>query len=222
MQANTTSSKAEHENKTQTTQQLADTMTAHSNKMSSTKTSTITTGNTTEHSSLTEAATVADNSTSGSSEASASNLNDQHSCQPRLPPHWQPKWQPKYQPKSRQNSRKQPTSSRNQQQLDRQIWQLHQAIVEKILQQPAHAGRLLQQLENRYQQGQLRHAQYLFWSSCLLQVDQPDLFRQAVLSNQPQAIKYRRRTALTGVLTEHERQTVLFAGVSTTQNNPND
>lgn len=135
---------------------------------------------------------------------------------------YQPKWQPKWQPKSRQNRNKQPSSSRNQQQLDQQIWQLHQAIVEKMLQQPAHASRLLQQLESRYQQGQLRHAPYLFWSSCLLQIDQPDLFRQAVLSNQPQAIKYRRRTALTGVLTEHERQTVLFAGTSATQINPND
>lgn len=140
--------------------------------------------------------------------------------QPNVQPQWQsryqPKWQPKSQQKSRQNRSKQPTSSRSQQQLDHQIWQLHQAIVEKMLQEPAHASRLLQQLESRYQQGQLRHAQYLFWSSCLLQINQPDLFRQAVLSNQPQAIKYRRRTALIGVLTEDERQTVLLAGISTT------
>lgn len=144
--------------------------------------------------------------------------------QPDVEAQWQSTYQPKWHPKSRQRSQHksrqnrstQPTSSRSQQQLDQQIWQLHQAMVEKMLQQPAHASRLLQQLESRYQQGQLRHAPYLFWSSCLLQIDQPDLFRQAVLSNQPQAIKYRRRTALTGVLTEHERQTVLFASISTT------
>ena len=142
--------------------------------------------------------------------------------QPDVEAQWQSTYQPKWQPKSRQRSQHksrqnrstQPTSSRSQQQLDQQIWQLHQAMVEKMLQQPAHASRLLQQLESRYQQGQLRHAPYLFWSSCLLQIDQPDLFRQAVLSNQPQAIKYRRRTALTGVLTEHERQAVLSASLT--------
>lgn len=142
--------------------------------------------------------------------------------QPDVEPGWQSTYQPKWQPKSRQRSQHksrqnrstQATSSRSQQQLDQQIWQLHQAIVEKMLQQPDHASRLLQQLESRYQHGQLRHAPYLFWSSCLLQIDQPDLFRQAVLSNQPQAIKYRRRTALTGVLTEHERQAVLSASLT--------
>ncbi len=150
----------------------------------------------------------------------------QSSYQPNWQPSWQPKWQPKSrqksQHKSRQNRSTQPTYSRSQQQLDQQIWLLHQAMVEKMLQQPDHANRLLQQLESRYQQGQLRHAPYLFWSSCLLQIDQPDLFRQAVLSNQPQAIKYRRRTALTGVLTEHERQTVLFAGLPTPQAHQED
>lgn len=150
----------------------------------------------------------------------------QSTYQPNWQPSWQPKWQPKSrqrsQHKSRQNRSTQATSSRSQQQLDQQIWQLHQAMVEKMLQQPDHANRLLQQLENRYQQGQLRHAPYLFWSSCLLQIDQPDLFRQAVLSNQPQAIKYRRRTALTGVLTEHERQAVLFADKPTPQTHQED
>lgn len=150
----------------------------------------------------------------------------QSTYQPNRQPSWQPKWQPKSrqrsQHKPRQNRSTQATSSRSQQQLDQQIWQLHQAMVEKILQQPDHASRLLQQLESRYQQGQLRHAPYLFWSSCLLQIDQPDLFRQAVLSNQPQATKYRRRTALTGVLTEHERQAVLFAGQPTPQAHQED
>lgn len=148
------------------------------------------------------------------------------SCLPELPapqsiPHKaQRVWQAPWQPKSRHNRRQNPTTSRNQQQIDQQIWLLHQAIVEKILKEPAHASRLLQQLDNRYQQGQLRHAEYLFWSSSLLQIDQPDLFRQTLLSSQPQAVKYRRRTALSGVLTEDERQAVLFKGVTDNNQTP--
>lgn len=116
---------------------------------------------------------------------------------------------PAWQPKSRQNRRNPNKSSASQQHRDQQIWLLHQAMVEKMLAEPSHANRILAQLDQRYQQGLLRHNEYLFWSSALLQLEQPVLFRQALLGDDAQSRKYRRRTALTAILTEAERQAIL-------------
>ncbi|MCT6699238.1 hypothetical protein [Rheinheimera sp. 4Y26] len=117
---------------------------------------------------------------------------------------------PAWQPKSRRQQRRQKTtSSAKERQLDMQIWLLHQAMVEKLLAQPQQAARIAQQLDERYQQGLLRHGEYLFWSSALIQLDKPELFRQSLLGDDAKSRKYRRRTALCALLTEAERQAIL-------------
>lgn len=116
-------------------------------------------------------------------------------------------WQPKSRRQQRHNNA--PRSSKERL-LDQQIWLLHQAMVEKLLAAPEQATRIHLQLDNRYQQGLLRHAEYLFWSTALMHIDQPPLFRQSLLAQDDQSRKYRRRTALTALLTEAERQAILI------------
>lgn len=117
---------------------------------------------------------------------------------------------PAWQPKSRRQQRNTKTSgSAKERQLDIQIWLLHQAMVEKLLAQPEQAARIQQQLDERYQQKLLHHGEYLFWSTALMQLDQPELFRQSLLGDDAQSRKYRRRTALSALLTETERQAIL-------------
>lgn len=99
------------------------------------------------------------------------------------------------------------SSVRGQQErkLDGQILRLHQAMVEKILQNPDYQPQLLERLEQQRLAGQLRHSAYLFWHCALLQINDPERFRQAILSEEPSAFKYRRRTLFIGILTEEER-----------------
>jgi len=93
--------------------------------------------------------------------------------------------------------------------IDATILQLHSAMVDKILANPALLPPVVAQLEQEQQQGLLRHSAYLFWSCAFAMIDQPQLFRAALLSPEPQACKHRRRTRLRGILTESEREQVL-------------
>ncbi len=109
-------------------------------------------------------------------------------------------------------------SNRGQQerQVDMQIWLLHQAMVNKLLAEPARLPALQAKLEQQLAAGQIRHGAYLFWSSAFALLAQPDvaqheLFRAAILSKEPSANKYRRRTVMVGLLTEEERQQALLA-----------
>lgn len=94
-------------------------------------------------------------------------------------------------------------------QLDGQILRLHQAMVEKLLQNPDWIPQLQTRLEQQRTAGQLRHSAYLFWHCALAVYADPQQFRQAILSEDPSAFKYRRRTLLTGILTEEERALAL-------------
>lgn len=93
--------------------------------------------------------------------------------------------------------------------IDATILQLHSAMVDKILANPALLAPVVAQLEQEQQQGLLRHSAYLFWSCAFAMINQPELFRAALLSPEPQACKHRRRTRLRGILTEAERAQVL-------------
>jgi hypothetical protein len=93
--------------------------------------------------------------------------------------------------------------------IDATILQLHSAMVDKILANPALLPPVVAQLEQEQQQGLLRHSAYLFWSCAFAMIDQPQLFRAALLSPEPQACKQRRRTRLRGILSETERMQVL-------------
>jgi hypothetical protein len=100
--------------------------------------------------------------------------------------------------------------SRNQQRIDQQIWLLHQAMAEKILQQPTLTAQVRQKLDLLQQQKQIRHGAYLYWSCLLDLVDEPEKFRTDLLSFDEQPCKYRRRTPMTGLLSEEERQLALM------------
>ncbi len=93
--------------------------------------------------------------------------------------------------------------------IDATILQLHSAMVDKILANPALLAPVVAQLEQEQQQGLLRHSAYLFWSCAFAMIDQPELFRAALLNPEPGACKQRRRTRLRGILTEAERAQVL-------------
>lgn len=115
--------------------------------------------------------------------------------------------QPKSSPHPRTQSR---PRGQQQKQLDAMILRLHHAMVEKILAQPSLLTPLITALEQAQQNGLMKHSAYLFWSCAFAAVEQPALFRAALLSPEPQACKYRRRTRLCGILSEEERQQILF------------
>lgn len=102
------------------------------------------------------------------------------------------------------------SKGQSQQVQDLQIWRLHQKIVEKILQEPSLCLQVQQRLELRLEAGQVRHGEYLYWSCLLLEVQHDRQFRDGVLSMEPRVCKYRRRTPFVGILTEQERQQILY------------
>ncbi|WP_106388949.1 hypothetical protein [Rheinheimera texasensis] len=110
---------------------------------------------------------------------------------------------------SRRRSRLDSPKGAQEKSIDATIWQLHSAMVDKILANPALLAPVVAQLEQEQQQGLLRHSAYLFWSCAFAMIHQPALFRAALLSQEPQACKHRRRTRLRGILTEAERALVL-------------
>jgi len=113
------------------------------------------------------------------------------------------------QPGSRRQCRNDSPKGAQEKSIDATILQLHSAMVDKILANPTLLCPAVAQLELEQQQGLLRHSAYLFWSCAFAMVGQPQLFRAALLSPEPQACKQRRRSRLRGILTESERQQVL-------------
>lgn len=83
-------------------------------------------------------------------------------------------------------------------------------MVAKLLADPSCLPELYHRLEQRYQAGQLRHSGYIHWHSILDCIDQPDLFRRELLDEGDRMRKLRRRTILTGILTEQERIALLY------------
>ncbi|MEE2002380.1 hypothetical protein QWY20_13030 [Alkalimonas sp. MEB108] len=92
---------------------------------------------------------------------------------------------------------------------DQHILRLHSAMAEKLLAEPWRISGIRQTLEQRYQAGQIKHGGYIHWHSILDCIDQPDVFRTALLDNGERMIKLRRRTVLVGILTEQERMALL-------------
>ncbi|MDX1536456.1 hypothetical protein [Arsukibacterium sp.] len=93
---------------------------------------------------------------------------------------------------------------------DQQILRLHQAMVDKLLADRCGLPAIYQRLEQRYQAGQLRHSAYIHWHSILDCIDQPELFRRELLDDGERMRKLRRRTILSGILTEQERIALLY------------
>ena len=84
-------------------------------------------------------------------------------------------------------------------------------MVDKLLANQALLPAIYQRLEQRYQAGQLRHSGYIHWHSILDCIEQPEMFRRELLDEGERMRKLRRRTILTGILTEQERLELLYA-----------
>jgi hypothetical protein len=93
--------------------------------------------------------------------------------------------------------------------IDNQILCLHKAMTEKLIANQHYMPQVLQTIETRYKSGKMRYGAYLFWSSLMEHIHQPELFMTTVLDNSPQTQKYRRQTPFVGILTEQERQAAL-------------
>ncbi|WP_166425724.1 hypothetical protein [Paraglaciecola sp. 20A4] len=112
---------------------------------------------------------------------------------------------------SNQSSRRrQRSNSLQYDNIDRQILVLHKAMVDKLVMRPELRQQIIDTIESRYANGQLRHGGYLIWT-CLMEYidDQPDVFIQGVLADTPQMRKLRRRTPFVNLLTEAERVAAL-------------
>lgn len=98
-----------------------------------------------------------------------------------------------------------------QQQSDEQLLRLHQAMADKLLANPQLATPLLEKLELRYQTGLIKHWGYIRWHSLLTQLDNAELFRKSLLEDSESMRRLRRKTLLTGILSEAEREQILYS-----------
>lgn len=94
--------------------------------------------------------------------------------------------------------------------IDRQILVLHRAMGEKLLACPELQNNVIETIERRYANGQLRHGAYVIWSCLMETINDEQVFLANLLADTPQMQKLRRRTPFIGVLTEDERQQVLL------------
>ena len=97
-----------------------------------------------------------------------------------------------------------------QQHSDWQLLQLHQLMAEKLLAEPSLIPPILEKLELRYQTGLIKHWGYIRWHSILTMAHEPDLFKRALLEDSDSMRRLRRKTLLTGILTEQERDSLLL------------
>ncbi|QJR79792.1 hypothetical protein CA267_002805 [Alteromonas pelagimontana] len=93
--------------------------------------------------------------------------------------------------------------------IDRQIRSIHQAIGDKMLREPRYFTAALHTLEHRYQAGTISYGSYLLWHGILEQQQDPSLFLSLLLASDSRTNALRRRTILTGILTEQERENAL-------------
>ncbi|WP_158769467.1 hypothetical protein [Paraglaciecola sp. L1A13] len=110
----------------------------------------------------------------------------------------------------RSSRRRQTNNSLQYDNIDRQILVLHKAMANKLVTHRELRQQVIDTLESRYTNGQLRHGGYLIWT-CLMEYidDEPDVFIQGVLADTPQMRKLRRRTPFVNLLTEEERMAAL-------------
>lgn len=94
--------------------------------------------------------------------------------------------------------------------VDRQVLALHKAMVEKLIRYPELRKKVIAVIEERYENGRLRHGAYLTWICLMENADDHNLFRNGVLEDTPRMNKLRRQTPFVGVLTESEREDALF------------
>jgi hypothetical protein len=94
--------------------------------------------------------------------------------------------------------------------IDRQILVLHQAIAAKLLAEPDLLEQVRAKLEERRDNGQLGYGAYMHWVSVLELYAEPEQFCAGITEDSPYLRKLRRRTPFVGILTEQERQQALL------------
>lgn len=94
--------------------------------------------------------------------------------------------------------------------IDRQILVLHQAIANKLLAEPDLLEQVKAKLEERRDNGQLGYGAYMHWVSVLELYAEPEQFCAGITEDSPYLRKLRRRTPFVGILTEQERQHALL------------
>lgn len=93
--------------------------------------------------------------------------------------------------------------------LDRQILCLHKAMATKLLVNHNYVPQVKDTIESRYATDKMSYGSYLFWTSLMEYIDQPEIFMQTLLEDSPTTKKYLRQTPFVGILTEDERQAAL-------------
>jgi hypothetical protein len=96
-----------------------------------------------------------------------------------------------------------------QENIDKQILCLHEAMAEKLITNHGYIPQVLETISSRYESGKMAYGGYLFWTSLMEYIDQPEIFLQTLLENSATIQKYRRQTPFVGILTEAERQAAL-------------
>lgn len=96
-----------------------------------------------------------------------------------------------------------------QESIDKQILCLHKAMAEKLIANHHFVPQVMKTIESRYGVGKMAYGSYLFWTSLMEYIEQPDIFMETVLEDTPIIQKYRRQTPFVGILTEAERQAAL-------------
>jgi hypothetical protein len=96
-----------------------------------------------------------------------------------------------------------------QENIDKQILCLHKAMAEKLLANHNYIPQVIETISTRYESGKMGYGGFMFWTSLMEYIDQPDIFMQTILENSLTTKQYLRQTPFVGILTEAERQAAL-------------
>jgi hypothetical protein len=100
-------------------------------------------------------------------------------------------------------------SSFRDENIDRQIVAIHQAIAQKVLTNHQLANEVTERLDNWKEAGRIHYGGYITWISILDLLEEPPEFIKAMTEFTHQMRKLRRKTPFIGILTEPERQSAL-------------
>ena len=95
--------------------------------------------------------------------------------------------------------------------IDRQIVAIHQAMGQKLLANPTLVDGVVERLNEWRDTGRIHYGGYITWISILDLMDEPDVFMHSMTEFTQQMRKLRRKTPFVGILNEDERQHALDA-----------
>lgn len=98
--------------------------------------------------------------------------------------------------------------------IDRQIMAIHNAIAQKLLKHPDLVDGVKLRLESQRDEGKIGYGQFITWYSVLELFDKPQTFIEAMIEDSQKMRRLRRKTPFVGILTEEERQQALNANAT--------